>query len=378
MRRTFSKKHNACRNINRAKCFSKQTYASSMFGSTKEEWRQLRRMQGIALDGGGRARCLTTLIALEVGSDQDASFRQLPRQIQLWFQVWYQQRSLHAKIAKAWQLVKAKMDGMPENQRWRMMTGPVSGLLGVMDRICWVLHEPTVWSSPVGNRWTLDDSMVGLAQCDLAELLEEVLQSMLRVHWREAETGVPLGRGMAGGVDVTPAARVYRAATRSGRMSLAGAVRAVVTGAVWTRQMKFCAGYASKATCKRCSNEAPEDMQHWGYNCPANAAVDELREHDAILVEAQANWEAAPLLFGRGLVPLKELPEVQANWDPRCLRRAHPLDNGSQWMEMTTGPLSLVTPRWTPSCPSPCAGSAVLLCNARGAAVPWWPHMQRS
>ena len=181
VRRTFGK-HNACRLIMRASVHAKIAYSAGVFGTTVGEAALLRKTQGLSLDGGKKKRCLTTLIAITVGSDQDASFSQLSRQLKLWFAAWAKFEHLRSKVCRAWDGIRAVVESAPPQQRWRQVKGPISGLIHVMMRIGWKLHGPIEWSSPLGRRWTLDMEPTEIAPSDLKELMEEVLKTMLANH----------------------------------------------------------------------------------------------------------------------------------------------------------------------------------------------------
>ena len=175
------------------------------------------------------------------------------------------------------------------------------------------------WSSPLGNRWTLDPDIDVIAPSDMEALIDEVSATLQARHWQAAEGAVPFSQGIGGGVDTTVAKRLYQSAKRAGRHEYAGAIRAVATGAIWPRLTKFEREYAAEPYCTRCAAKVPEDLRHWGYQCQANHEVKEMSEHNEIILEAAAGWDSAPLLFGRGLVPRDMLPEVSVNFQPQVL-----------------------------------------------------------
>ena len=69
-----------------------------------------------------------------------------------------------------------------------------------------------------------------------------------------------------------------------GLYDLAGAVRAVATGAIWTRQMKFEAQHALAPDCRRCKAGRPETLRRWAYDCEGNRDIKGIRDHDEILL----------------------------------------------------------------------------------------------
>ena len=96
---------------------------------------------------------------------------------------------------------------------------------------------------------------------------------------------------------------------------MAGAVRAVSTGAIWTRQMKHDADYAASPDCRRCQSGEPETLKHWAYTCAGNQALPDIGAHDEVLMQVDAQWDGAELLFGRGLTPRNLLPEMAVTED---------------------------------------------------------------
>ena len=69
-----------------------------------------------------------------------------------------------------------------------------------------------------------------------------------------------------------------------GKHELAGAVKALATGAIRTRQMKHEAQYATGPACKSCQAQFPETLQHWAYQCDGNDEVEALADHQEILL----------------------------------------------------------------------------------------------
>ena len=126
------------------------------------------------------------------------------------------------------------------------------------------------------------------------------------------------------GADTSVAREEYNRYRRQGKYELAGAVKAVATGAIWTRQMKHGAQYATSSNCTRRSAQVPETLQHWAYQCEGNHAVAELAEHQEIRLQANANWSQAPLVYGRGLIPRGLLPEIEVNEDPHVVNEGPP------------------------------------------------------
>ena len=101
-------------------------------------------------------------------------------------------------------------------------------------------------------------------------------------------------------------------------MTWQGRFKAVATGAVWTRQMKHDSQYAQSPNCTRCVAGLPETLCHWAYQCEGNRTVPAIAEHGEILLQAEAHWDQAPLLYGRGRIPQTLLPAIEVNEDARA------------------------------------------------------------
>ena len=113
-RRTVIGNHEAGHQMMQARVHSRMRYGPTVMGCTTTEWQRLRRTQGLALDGGRRKRCLTTLIDLVLGHDRDAAVVQVQSQVRMWFTVWQAAPLLHGKIHKAWhKIVEATQTTTP-------------------------------------------------------------------------------------------------------------------------------------------------------------------------------------------------------------------------------------------------------------------------
>ena len=121
----------------------------------------------------------------------------------------------------------------------------------------------------------------------------------------------------------------YNRYRRQGKHELAGAVKAIATGAIWTRQMKHEAHDVASPNCKLCRGQVPDTLRHWVEQCVGNDSVSELADHQEILLQANANWDQAPVLYGRGIIPSGLLPEVATNEDPK------PVASGTQYGDWT-------------------------------------------
>ena len=119
--------HNVGRKLMHASVHSRLRYGPTVLGCTAVEWKQLRRTQGLSLDGGRRNRCLTTLIGIMMGPDKDAVVVQLQSLVRMWFKVWQESSQLHSKIHKAWSNIVQGIQDMPPAQRWRRVVGPNLG-----------------------------------------------------------------------------------------------------------------------------------------------------------------------------------------------------------------------------------------------------------
>eukprot|EP00959_Pyramimonas_sp_CCMP1952_P432286 9052739-Pyramimonas_sp.AAC.1 len=129
-----------------------------------------------------------------------------------------------------------------------------------------------------------------------SEFKQEVASSIEAQLWADASK-FRNGKGAEAGVDLTVARR-HLSSLRKKAVKKAGLLRAILTGAVWTRARIISAGGGCDELCPRCGMSVETDT-HRFWEFPNNLEFQDIAE--ALARRGCSAAEERPILWPRGL-----------------------------------------------------------------------------
>ena len=99
-------------------------------------------------------RCLTILIALELGT-QDPAVGLSMAVIEAWRDIWRRYHDLHRRVAKAWQTSYQRCKQIRPNARWRRVAGPLAAVQVTLMGLGWDPRRPDLWIDAAQCEWAM-------------------------------------------------------------------------------------------------------------------------------------------------------------------------------------------------------------------------------
>ncbi|CAK0881497.1 unnamed protein product, partial [Prorocentrum cordatum] len=189
--------------LHRAGALHALIYGHQVLGLAPHLMLRLRRQASRAIAGRGFGRCLTTTLALLMGSGDPALA--LPSQPAAeWLQFW----------------------------RWAKVKGAISAVICTLMAAGWEVPTAVEWQFDADELWRMSE---GPDEVDDTELLEEVAASIKRTWWRNVAPQ-DVGKGLQAGPDLHGAKRQLARLQRDGDHSTWALQLQVTTSASWTRE----------------------------------------------------------------------------------------------------------------------------------------------
>ena len=282
-------------------------YGVQQFGLSPTAVRTLRRQAARACSTLGHGRCLTSLLALEMG-EQDPAKKVVRHILELWIDIWLHLTVTQRKrVCRSWELAKPRIASATRRQRWHRVKGPLSVTVATLCELQWDPQGPVLWT-------TLDGAQLSLvadgAAADPRYLRREISAAIDRQLWGQAARHEQ-GMGSQQGVD-WHATRLHLARLRkSGQHKEANFLMACFTGASWPLQQQHECPRSGEIsldpTCTRCEEGCAETFLHRHWLCAGNL-FDHPNEaaklgHERLSRRAQTEAKDTPCLWFRGLLP---------------------------------------------------------------------------
>ena len=256
-----------------------------------------RRLLGAAA-APGKKRCLTTAIAVEVGSENDPAVTIRLRQLNEWRHVYTSLGPQDKKAAaKAWRGYVVSL-AQPQG-RWARVRGMISSTVATLYDIGWIPASPLAWIHPDRERYA--DARGAAA--DWVEIQQQISQTVVDGLWAAAVER-PSAAGLDGSPDLTAPKRLIEQWTRRGETGKATVGKTVLAGGQWSGAEAAELGVkGAQAACPRCGENARETLVHRYYECAANASSgsDDVQRTQHLVHQAQREVERNPALWLRGL-----------------------------------------------------------------------------
>ena len=111
------------------------------FGLSPTAVRTLRRQAARACSTLGQGRCLTSLLALEMG--------EVVRDVlELWIDIWLHLTAAQRKrVCRCWDLARPHIVMATRLQRWHRVKGPVSATIATLCELQWDPQGPVLWTT---------------------------------------------------------------------------------------------------------------------------------------------------------------------------------------------------------------------------------------
>ena len=197
--------------------------------STVHSWRQAL---GKTLSSSYRGRCLDTLLQLELG-DKDPIIAQLWRSVEAWIQIITAGARERALALRDWPKHLESSREKPAH-RWRRTTGPARAVINSLLDVGWNPSGPWDWTSDTGERFLATEEILSSGVFDLADLQQELANTVRRRIWRKASRHYE-SEDVAGGLYLEDVRQQLRAARAADRFPWAGALLTVAAGGQWPR-----------------------------------------------------------------------------------------------------------------------------------------------
>ena len=265
-------------------------YGHQLLGWAPSRLRTVRRMAAQACGFRESGRCLTSAIAIGLGTDRDPAVAMPCEVVFAWVALLHDPKFPGARVSRAWGLC---LEWMREHAltRWRRATGPMSTTIAVLLDAGWNPETPDSWLNRTGERWGFDpEATASKAAC--APLLQDLREGLLESLWGKAAQ-------YRGGAAVTPSCahavrRQVALHLRHGRNREAGTLQCAAAGGFWPAKRKWEAGLSPTQACILCGHPE-EDEQHLCWQCPqvqgdaAIAALDDGPLARAATIQGPAN-----------------------------------------------------------------------------------------
>ena len=278
-------------------------WGSSASGMSRRMLASLRtdaaRATGVVKVAGA---CVTTTIAMTLGSSNDPAVTVPTSVIHDWIDTWKKRPDLHQRIRQAWTIAR---DASSPTSTWHRVCGPMGAAIKTVRDLRCDPCEPNRWQREDGTYWHFGSDAAG--PCNTGNLLDEVRAQLEEQAWCKASEHYN-GKGCEGGIDPTMLFAKLRALRRAKSFKLAGLLQHVAAGATWPRARRAeCKLPIDDTICPRCGL-AVEDEFHRAWACPANGCEHEehgqaFRSSERLGHRAAADRDSCPVFWLRGLVP---------------------------------------------------------------------------
>ena len=284
-------------------------YGALVHGMAPSVVSRTQASMGAALGGPKTGRCLTTFLALELGSRMPAVELVL-RQFTSFFELTADPalaRQIRARLHRSWPTVAKKLLAAKANRRWSRVSGPISGILAVLLDHGRLPQDPESleWLAPAGSRWRLELPASGFI--DFEPFVREVLASVWARLWRRVAKHHH-GTGAADGLDLYSLRQwLFGLDRKASKQALRfrGSLVAVATAATWPRGRLLEVGTIEEcdAVCQRCSANAIETDLHRYWECAANCNIPACVDTQDLERRAHDQASSCPVFWLRGLIP---------------------------------------------------------------------------
>ena len=266
------------------------SYAAEVTGITPHEARALRRTAARAMDSAGAGRSAERLLLVQ--GDPVAKLVVAP--VVRWAEeVWNRTAGdshglTIGTLARAHAATAAKPP-----KRWQEVRGPTDAAWLTLHQLGWRWQSPFKLVDGKGTHWGMAAASPRLLRNALLQAVKSTLEKRAADALRAK--GLEVGPGR---ISTAPVARTLRSAYLSAKQK--GAVRAVVTDALWTDDRLAAEGYDVDPCCKLCSTGARDTVWHRAWECPA---TQDLRTAEPdLVVRALAAGPSDPT-YARALPP---------------------------------------------------------------------------
>ena len=279
-------------------------YSSRVFGASQTHIGKCRRKLAIALNGAKSGRCLTTTLELLAG-DADPAYDIPLGLLDSWILVITSGDEQRTAASSNWDSLVERISSVKGARRRSEVGGTAAAIVSTLLDLGWTPHKPWEWTDDCGTTYGVrDENILSKCESDDFDALRNALRDSIRRRcWNKAR-----GFRHAEGIDEVPylgdCIRQLRSLKRSNRHELYGAMLAIVTGSVWPRMKLAELGVPCDCTlCMRCEVNVPETDYHRTWECPANLKIKEIKETEKWMANAVREWEAAPAIWLRGMLP---------------------------------------------------------------------------
>ena len=246
--------------------------------------------------------CVTTTIALTLGSSNDPAVTVPTSVIQDWLATWKLRPDLRRRLEGAWTVASRALGASPT---WHRVAGPLAATIKTLRDIGWDPCAPNLWRQCDGTVHRLADESGHDGQS--GKILDAVRDQLEANAWRKASEHYNGGGGERG-IDFTRLHAKIRALRKEGSLQLIGLLQHVAAGATWPRARRAeCKLPLDDTICPRC-NAQVEDEYHRAWECPKNCSQHPdfgpaFRASASLKPRAAMERDMCPIFWLRGLVP---------------------------------------------------------------------------
>ena len=225
-----------------------------------------RRQAARACSTLGQGRCLTSLLALEMG-EHDPAKKVVRDMLELWIDIWLHLTAAQRKkkVYRSWDLAKPRIVSPSRRQRWHGVKGPLTATIATLCELQWDPQGPVLWATVDGDQLSL---VADGAAADPRHLRREISAAIDQQLWAQVAQH-ELGEGLQRSVDLC-ATRLHLARLRKrGQHKEANFLMACLTGALWPLQHQHDCPRSGETPidppCKRCEEGCAETFlhRHW-------------------------------------------------------------------------------------------------------------------
>ena len=258
--------------IFRTAAWQQSSFSAPADGMSPTELQRVRRMARASCQMGNHGSCMTTIIAITLGEDEDPAVKQIQDQVKEWLKVVLPlSQEQKIAIARTWVKRKALVAKKSEKTKWHWARGPVTALILSLQRIGWKPVAPTRWVDCDGTTW-----QISAETTDYEELMGKLATDTKAWLWSKASLHY-MGAGAEKGVDFSGVDRHIRRLGRRGLHGKARALKNLASAGYWTESRRKACGLNSDGLCPRCKG-AEETPLHRFWECPCNEKIPWITE----------------------------------------------------------------------------------------------------